>query len=252
MKFIKALLVVMSVVVLGYAVMAKPSPAPAQRDIVAGVPAHGYHWPRTSIDPNINIRYVVTHNSEDSVTAIWLAQTEKVFKTWSAFRPPNMNIDFTKVRCEFYVGACRIGAQPAQSGTMVVEMTNYGDTGWASRTTIWPVGDHIDRALVELNAFYFAANPTTQPYMQGTYCHAVGAALGLDDNVPGPMGGVPDDTCMNYLALFTSVPPYSIPNANDTAELGLVYNHVDPLPSGVTVPDSTTALPVVIDTLPAP
>lgn len=244
MKSILILLAVATIALI-VGVLTWPEPEPTTPERPLSVPAHGYHWPRTTVDPNINIRYVVTHNHEDSVTKQWLGHTEKVFGTWSAFRPVNQDIRFTKVHCEFYTSGCAVGSQPAESRTLVVEITNYGDTGWAARTTIWPSGSHIDRALVELNAFYFAPVPAVHPYMRGVYCHAVGAALGVDDNGPGPLDGTPDDTCMNDIEVFTN-DRYNIPNGRDSTELGIVYNHFDPIPT------PSTALPVVIDTLPAP
>jgi len=263
MKFIKLLLVLASACVLGYASQVdKPVPAPAHHDVLAGVPAHGYHWARNSISPDINIRYIVTHNNEDSVTKIWLGLTDKVFTTWAAYRPPTVNINFDKIHCEFYTGGCGIPdthhptcaancgtGRATESGVLNVEISNYGATSWASKTTVWPVGGHIDRALVQLNAYYFAANPVSQLYMQAVYCHGVGAAMGLDDNKPGPADGGPDDTCMNDLVMFTTNPPYSVPNAHDISDLGLVYGHLDPLQSGLTIPATGVALPVVIDTL---
>jgi len=222
------------------------------KEVVAGAHTwNGYHWRRTSINPEIRVSYAVTYNSNDSITSKWVPQTDKVFSTWSAFRPPTMNFNFVKIHCEFYVGKCGIGTQEPEDQDLLIEITNYGDNGWAGLATVWTTGLIIDRATVQLNAYYFADDSTIQPFMQGVYCHEVGHVLGLGHNRPGPADGTPDNTCMNDIELLLGTAS-NTPNAHDTAELGTIYAAFDPLPS---VPDSATfgpSLPIVIDTFPAP
>ena len=229
-----------------------PASAPVTQDIVAGGHAwNGYHWRRTSVNPEIRVTYAVTYNSNDSITSQWVPQTDKVLSNWSAFRPPTLNINFVKIHCEFYVGKCGIGTQDAADQDLLIEISNYGDNGWAGLATVWTTGLIIDRAYIQLNAFYFAADPTIQPYMMGVYCHEVGHVLGLGHNRPGPVDGTPDTTCMNDIELLLGTAA-NVPNAHDTAELGTIYAAFDPLPSS---PDSATfgpSLPIVIDTFPAP
>jgi len=168
-----------------------------------------------------------------------------------AYRPPTLNINLVEIHCEFYVGKCAIGTQEPTDQDMLIEITNYGDTGWAGLATIWTNGFIIERAVVQLNAYYFAADPTIQQYMMGVYCHEVGHVLGLGHNRPGPSDGDPDNTCLNDIELFQGTAS-NTPNAHDTAELANIYASLDPLPSS---PDSAPfgpSLPVVLDVFPAP
>ena len=89
---------------------------------------------------------------------------------------------------------------------------------WLGLATIWlDSSGHIVKGEVKLNTRLLKKySPLVADHV---LCQELGHTLGLDHNH--------DDmnTCMNDLTAVSNPAPY--PNAHDTEELNLIYNHVD-------------------------
>ena len=192
------------------------------------------HWPKPFSPDLIRLRVSVTSTSEDTVSKMWKSHTDQVFRSWEVYAPM---FSFSKFY-EYSTGTPDIE----------VKIANYGATGWISRSIVDRNSQyHIKHGVAELNAFYMSEDWDIHvPYAEGVFGHEFGHLLGLKNNRPGVLDGLPDDTCMNQVGLLSGNAS-NRPNGLDASALDALYSHAE-----YALPTNDYIWTEVVDTFPAP
>ena len=194
----------------------------------------GFHWERTSAaERTLTVAESVAANyNPAAVRAAWDAAT------------PALRFDLA-----------------GKKGDITATSKRYGNNGWLGLAQIWVVGDHISRAQVKLNDFYYDFFPDLDrnDVRQHVYCHELGHAIGLDHRAN------PDPSCMNEENdLSEPATTYPDPDGHDVDQLALIYDHVDggggggggkggpPCSKNPSHPNCHERGPITIHTYPAP
>lgn len=212
------------------------APKPAEMPLGAPTPTDSaeVHWYRASPTEIIRLRVAVTSTSEDTVSKLWLEQTDKIFRSWQA---AGSMFSFSR----FYTYST---GEP----DVTVAIANYGATGWISQSSVVRNSQyHIQSATVKLNAFYLATDwDTYVDTAESIYCHEFGHILGLSDQRTGILDGLPDNTCMHEQGLFNGTAK-NVPNSLDQGFLNALYAHAEPA-----LPDPDANFEQIVDTTYAP
>lgn len=238
------IIIVMAVVILASSLIVADeahAPQPVDKpagDILLGAPTPSdsaeIHWYRPFTPDDIRLRVAVTATSEDTVSKLWLDQTDQIFRSWEVYGDM---FSFSR----FYTYST---GEP----DVTVAIANYGATGWISqssvvRNSVW----HIQSATVKLNAYYLATDwDTYVDTAESIYCHEFGHILGLKDQRTGILDGVQDNTCMHEQGLFNGTAE-DIPNTLDSDALIALYSHAEPA-----LPDPDANFEEIVDTTYAP
>lgn len=192
------------------------------------------HWPRPFTPDLIRLRVNVTTTSDDTVSTMWAAHTDQVLRSWEVFGPM---FSFSKMY-EYSTGTPDIE----------VQIANFGETDWISQSVVDRNSQyHIVHAVVKLNAFYMSGDwDMYVPYAEGVYGHEFGHILGLKNQRPGILDGVPDSSCMNQAGLLLGQAS-NRPNVLDSQALDALYSHAE-----YVKPTNDHIFTETVDTFPAP
>lgn len=205
------------------------------------------HWRKPFNSDKLRLR-VKTEIGDDTVSKIFAKDKDAVLRSWETGSIP---FSFS----EFY---------PYSSGEPDIEVIidNFGASGWSAQTTaVVNEQNHISKAYVRLNTFYFTFRWSSNTvFARPAFCHQLGHALGLVDNAPEPWSEEPapqvldtssDNSCMNEEGIPLLLNPsnelgykYNIPNSEDVEAINALYSHPEPAPV-----ESETA-EVLVDFLP--
>ncbi len=180
-----------------------------------------YHWSRSSFPFTVTLG--------DNLSPEWTAYLATAANDWGITDGICNNI-LNPVRCEVVAGAAK--GRPCKPALGRVEVCNarYGNRGWLGIAGIYVNGDHIVRAYVKLNDYYFSTPFYDTPaWRQTVVSQEVGHAFGLahqdeDFNNADLVDGCNRGSCMDYSADPAN---NTTPNQHDYDQLATIYDHFD-------------------------
>ncbi len=180
-----------------------------------------YHWSRSSFPFTVTLG--------DNVTSEWTSYLATAAADWGITDGICNNI-LNPVRCEVVSGAAHVRPCKPALGRVEVCNARYGNRGWLGLAGIYVQGDHIVRALVKLNDYYFVLPQYDTPAWRGfVMAQEIGHVFGLahqdeDFNNADLLDACGRGSCMDYSADPSN---NTSPNQHDYDQLATIYSHFD-------------------------
>jgi len=191
-----------------------------------------YHWASTS--PGFTLQ------AGDNVSSVWDPYLDEAISDWNGATD--------ELTLQEVVGGARPRNCRPTAGRIEVCNATYGNNGWLGIAQIWISGSHITQAITKVNDTYFnTATYNTPAWRRLVMCQEIAHDFGLghqDETFDNPNLG----SCMDYTndpdggagGADPNDPSNEHPNAHDTDQLSVIYNHVD---SSSTVGQATSGMP---------
>ncbi len=192
-----------------------------------------YHWARSQFPFTVTVG--------DNLAPPWAPYLARAASDWGLTDGVCNNV-LNPVRVAVVPGGAKSRACKPATGRVEVCNARYGNRGWLGLAGIYVRGDHIVRAYMKLNDYYFALPQYDSPaWRQYVASQELGHTFGLahqdeDFNNADLLDACGRGSCMDYSADPAN---NTAPNQHDYDELATIYGgHFDaPAPAAIAVED---------------